>query len=556
MPSDRDSRLATALKQQQAGQVALARAGYEALLAENPDDVDALHLSALVAAELGESPLALERLQQAVGLAPDNAMILANFGLLLSRLGRSDAAVAAMQRSLQLAPGQPETAYNLGNVLRSLNRNADAAQAFQTAIELRPAYTRAMLNLAHALEEEGRFEDAESWLRRSLAIDPAYVNALNNLGNLLRQTGRPYEAIEQLQQALTKSPDFPRAWNNLGSALRETGRANEAVTAYRRALSLKDDYPEARMNLGMALLACGDYAEGWREFEYRWQAAKELKGYVRDFPQPRWRGEPLTGRTILLHAEQGLGDALQFFRYVPLVRDLGARVVVECQPELKRLFARCEGLGAVVGRGEPLPTFDLHCPFMSLPLSMGTTLDTVPATMPYLIADPAEAHRWAQWLGPRRKPRIGLVWAGNPRAHDPGSNLIDRRRSLRLAQLEPLLALQDAFEFVSLQKESRDTLPAYIRNPSAQLGDFADTAALVSQLDRVIAVDTSVAHLAGALGKPVWLLSRFDACWRWLENRSDSPWYPTLRLFRQSTYGDWSEPINAISRELAASRRA
>lgn len=553
MPADnRPARLAEALRQQQAGHDAQAFATYEALLVENPDDADALHLSALIAAGRGDDALAEERLRQAVGLAPDDPVVLANFGLLLSRLKQADAAVAALRRSLQLAPNQPEAAYNLGNVLRGLGRNAEAAQAFVRAIELRPAYARAMLNLAHLHEDEGRFNEAESWLRRALVADPTYLNALNNLGNLLRQTGRPYDAIAVLERALAQDPGFSRAWNNLGSALRETGRAAQAVAAYQRALERKTDYPEARMNLGMALLAQGNYTEGWHEFEYRWQAARELKGYVRDFAQPRWRGESLSGRTILLHAEQGLGDALQFFRYVPLVRDLGARVVVECQPELKRLFARTPGLAAVVGRGEALPPFDLHCPFMSLPLACGTTLATVPANVPYVVADPAEQQRWAAWLGARRKPRIGLVWAGNPRLHDPGSNLIDRRRSLRLAQLEPVLAHHPDFEFVSLQKETRDPLPPYLRDPSAQFGDFADTAALVAQLDLIIAVDTSVAHLAGALGRPVWLLSRFDACWRWLEDRQDSPWYPQMRLFRQQTYGDWNGVIAAVAAQLAA----
>ena len=316
----------------------------------------------------------------------------------------------------------------------------------------------------------------------------------------------------------------------------------------REALRLRPDYPEAHNNLGCALLLAGLFEDGWKEYEW-WRKVQPYSSSVRDFPAPLWRGEAIGDRTILLHAEQGLGDTLQFCRYAPLMV-CGAGIILEVQPSLVRLLSRLPGVMQVVAWGDGLPPFDLHCPLMSLPLAFGTTLDTIPAGTPYLSADPALAANWQERLVGLDGLRIGLVWAGGQRLNFPVLVAVDRRRSIALKALAPLGEVSGV-SFVSLQKDAPAAQAAdpphglMLHDFTADLHDFEDTAALIVNLDLVISVDTSVAHLAGALGKPVWLLNRFDTDWRWLLNRDDSPWYPTLRQFRQPRPGDWNGAVCA-----------
>jgi hypothetical protein len=331
------------------------------------------------------------------------------------------------------------------------------------------------------------------------------------------------------------------------------GRSAEADASFREALRLQPDQADAHANRGMALLLAGQFEEGWREFEWRWKTAF-MATRARNFAAPLWNGEAIGDRVLLLHAEQGLGDTLQFCRYAPLITG-GARVVLEVQASLVRLLSRLPGVAQIVARGESLPPFDLHCPLLSLPRAFGTTLETIPAATPYLAADPAEATLWRKRLASLPGLRVGLVWAGGPRTPVPKLIAIDMRRSLTLKTLAPLAEVSGV-SFVSLQKSSP---AAQAANPppgmaladfSVELHDFAATAALIEALDLVISVDTSVVHLAGALGKPVWLLNRFDNCWRWMLKREDSPWYPTLRQFRQPSAGDWSSVISAVKDAL------
>jgi hypothetical protein len=330
------------------------------------------------------------------------------------------------------------------------------------------------------------------------------------------------------------------------------GRLDEARASFDRAVGIRPDFAQARWNRAQAMLLAGDFAQGWREHEWRLKAHPELQ---RAFAQPLWLGEvPLDGKTILLHAEQGLGDTLQFCRYAPLVAARGGRVVLEVQKPLVDLMRDLPGVAAVVARGEPLPDFDLHCPLLSLPLAFGTRLDTIPAQMPYLGAPAERAAGWEARL--TKRPRIGLVWSGN------AGHKRDRARSIPLYALMPVFDL-DAATFVSLQKEARAADAAVLKQTAklidvgAELETFADTAALIRQLDLVIAVDTSVAHLAGALGKPLWLLLPAAPDWRWLAGREDSPWYPTARLFRQTVTRAWGPVVarvRAALEEMIASR--
>lgn len=523
------------------------------LVAAQPELFEAWHLAGLCAAQAGDMARAEEAFRRAANLNPREPTLFFNLGNAVSRQGRHAESAVYLRNALALQPEAAEVWFNLGNALRALRDWQPAAEAFERAAQLRPGYVKARINLAEVQREMGRIDMAEESLRTAVAEAPDNVTALNNLGNLLREIGRPDESAAVLRRAIEVDPGFFRAWNNLGSALRDTGDLAAALAAYDRALELKPDHAEARLNRSMAMLAAGDYENGWAEYEWRWRGARENPGAWPNFKQPQWHGEPPDGRSILLHAEQGFGDALQFVRYAPLVAARGARVILECPGELARLFARLPGVAQVVPKGAVLPAFDLHCPLMSLPLACGTTLATVPNAMPYLVADPAKVQGWRERLGGQAGMRVGIVWAGNPRRHDPVAHLVDRRRSIHLRQLEALLAVPGV-RFFSLQKGEAEAqiaeVGANLTSLAADLHDFDDTAAVMAALDLVITVDTSVAHLAGGLARPVWVLSRFDACWRWGQAGEATPWYPTMRILRQKRYGDWSDVLAGLAGEL------
>jgi hypothetical protein len=424
-------------------------------------------------------------------------------------------------------------------------RHGEAVAGYSRALALRPDYPEAHNNLGVALRGQGRPDEAVAHFRRALALRPGYPEAYNNLGIALAQQGQLDEAVVQFGHALASKPDYPEAHANLGGALVDQGRPDEAVAHFRRALALRPNYPEAHSNLATALLAQGDLAAGWEEYEWRWKTPHMIEA-ARDFAQPRWRGEAAEGRTLLIHAEQGFGDTVQFCRYAPLAANCGLRVIVEVQEPLVRLLRCLPGVDLVVGRGEALPPFDLHCPMLSLPSALATTPPSIPSAASYLHADPAQVAAWRTRLAAmgRRGLRVGLAWAGNPALPT------DRRRSLTPDRLAPLFELS-GLQFFSLQKDGPAAPEAFpLTDLMGEVEDFADTAALVANLDRVVSVDTAVAHLAAALGKPVWLLNRFDSCWRWQAGRRDSPWYPTMRLYRQPCPGNWASVLAEVARDL------
>jgi tetratricopeptide (TPR) repeat protein len=538
------------------GRLDEAVACYRRALALKPDYPEAHNNLGTTLREQGRLEESITCYRGALALKPDYAEAHFNLGMSFAKQARLDEAARCYGRALELRPDFAEAHDALGNVRRDQERLDEAVTCYRTALALRPNSPEIHNNLGSTLKEQGRLDEAVVFCRRAIELKPDFPEAYSNLGSARAEQGALDDAVGCYRRALALKPDFPEACNNLGTALREQGRLDEAIACYRRAIDLRPNYPDAHFSLGMALLARGDMAAGWAEYEWRWQTPQMLKGR-RPVVQPQWCGEAAAGRTLLIHAEQGFGDTLQFCRYGPLARERGLRVIMEVEPPLVRLLRGLPGVDLVVGRGEPVPPFDLHCPLLSMPLALGTTMTTIPNGDAYLHADAAQAAVFRTRLAAiaSQGARIGLVWAGSTRLHSPALAAVDRRRSLAPDRLAPLIALS-GFHFVSLQKGG-PAAPANfpMTDFMGEMGDFADTAALIANLDLVISVDTAVAHLAAALGKPVWLLERFDSCWRWLNGRRDSPWYPTVRLYRQPRPGDWDSVLTDVTRDLAGNWR-
>ena len=471
-------------------------------------------------------------------------------GNLLRETGRGEEAIIAFRAALALLPGSAEIALNLGHLLEQAGRLEESLVYYRQAVAANPDRPEAHHNLGNALFKTHRLAESVDSFRRALALRPDFAPAWLNLGNALRLQNELEPAIEAYRRAFELHPERADALVNLANAYRAQNRLDEALAASQRALELAPQMPQAHLNTAMVHLVAGDLTAGWPHAEYR--HALKLGGAGREFAQPQWRGEmPLAGRTILLHAEQGFGDTLQFVRYAGKVIALGAVVYVEVQPALQALLAASlpEAAG-VLAHGEPLPPFELHCPLPSLPLAFQTNLASIPSTVPYVRVPAARRERWRGYAGGGKKLRVGLAWAGNP------THPNDFNRSLSLADWRGLFTDLPAAQFFSLKKElstaDADVLSAApeVTDPGPLLEDFADTAALLEQLDLVIAVDTSVAHLAGALGRPVWILLPFSPDWRWLLGREDSPWYPSARLFRQPHTGDWAAVLAQVRSAL------
>jgi tetratricopeptide (TPR) repeat protein len=483
------------------------------------------------------SPLAQRAMAEAIGL---------------HQAGRLAEAVRAYQRSLNAAPAQPDALQNMGSAFNDLGRPAEALPCFDRALALRPLYPIAHLNRGNALWALGRAAEAIAAYTLALSQKPDFAGALDARGLLLAEEGRFTAALRDADAATSLAPGDAQAQNTRGNILRALGRLDDAIACYRRAVALQPRYADGHFNLAQALLAAGRLAEAWGEYEWRWQTP-QMAASRRPFTAPLWMGEAGLGQRLLVHAEQGLGDVLQFCRYVPLLAARGFSVIFEVPRPLARLCASLPGIAELVIQGDALPAFDLHIPLMSLPGRFATTLETIPGAVPYLGADPSAAALWRRRLeGLGSGLRVGLAWAGNPSLALPSRAAMDRRRSLDPARLSPLWSVP-GLHLVSLQKGG-PALPADLPvfDAMGEIGDFADTAALVSGLDLVITVDSAVAHLAGALGRPVWLLDRSDPCWRWLLGRRDSPWYPSLTLYRQPEPGDWDSVLAAVMRDLRA----
>jgi tetratricopeptide (TPR) repeat protein len=531
---------------QDQGRADEAIAAYRQVLRLDPKSEEAHFNLAKIFLDQNKLNEARPHFEQALVLKPDSAETHTNMGMLLVREGKPEEARVSYQRALSLNPDFFEALNNLGNLFCTGGRLDEARACYERAIALQPNLAEAHNNLGVVFRDLGSFDEAQACYARALTLKPDYADAHNNLGIVFRDQGKLDESAACHERALALKPDNSEAYNNLGNTRRSQRRLEESLRSYEQALVLNPDNIEPKWNRSLVELLAGDFAAGWLDYEIR---TRRKKNATRIFPQPIWRGESLNGARILLHAEQGLGDTLQFLRYVPLVKAAGGTVILDVPKSLLRLAEELPGIATFVVTGDPVPPFEWHCPLMSLPLAFGTSIDSIPALVPYLRV-PADAQKNAERLDwPTKGLRVGLVWSGNPLFPE------DWIRSIPLRGFAPMLGLEGV-HFFSLQMgpaaSQLDEVDARMIDLRAAIGDMADTAALIAKLDVVITVDTAVAHLAGALEKTTWTLLPFAPDWRWLMEREDSPWYPTMRLFRQPRFGDWPSVLERVRGELAA----
>ena len=573
--------LKTAFAHHQAGRTAEAEGLYRQILAHDPQQPETLHLLGVLcmqsdrgteaielltravalrpkqaefANHLGAAYGSLERhdeaiavLRRAVRIAPRDAGVHYNLGTALRNAGRFDEAVASFRHSLAANPNAAEAHYNLGNTLRELKKFDEAEAAYRDALGVRPEYMKALVNLGNVLRDQKRYDESIETLRSAVALDANHASAHLNLGTVLRDAGQFAEAVESLRRAVSLAPHQAEAHNNLGTALQALARFDEAGDCYAEALRLDPDLAEAHFSRATWRIRQGDLLGGFEEYEWRWKCSTF---HERGFEQTRWDGSPLAGRTLLLYAEQGLGDTLHFVRYAANARARGGRVIVECQKPLVKLLAACPAVEQVIALGSPLPHFDVHAPLLSLPailkLSEAQLWDG-----PYLAADPRLVATWRDRLVQNAGFRIGICWHGNPQ------NMFNAQRSFPLTTFEPI-ARVSGVRLISLQRDARDDELASagfeVLEAGPQIDDqaeaFCNTAAMVKNLDLVITTDTSIAHLAGGLGVPVWLALSAHVDWRWMLDREDTPWYPLARLFRQSELGRWDDVFARMTTAL------
>jgi Flp pilus assembly protein TadD len=479
--------------------------------------------------------------------SPRNAEALHLLGLLCGQTGRMATSVDLIRRAVEARPGNPEAWCNLGTSLRRAGKAEEAIRAFRRAVQLQPDYAAAWFKLGTALAAPGAAlaererDEAISALRKATGLKPGHAEAWCNLGAVLRDQGDIDGAMSAIENAVRLKPDDAAAHLNLGTVFNEQAKFDEAIQSYRRAFDLGGNSPELHTNLGIALLRAGDFERGWAEYEWRLQ----LKNSVQpgDISQPLWDGCDLDGKRILILAEQGFGDSLQFLRYLPKVLQKGGRVILQTPPELVRLCQQSWDLERVVTPEEPAGSFDVYCRLLSLPRLFQTSVTAIPAEVPYLKPSAAAMELWHRRVAEHGgRLRVGLCWA---------SELIRRGRSIPGDRLQPLADSGDIVWFSLIKGRAADAAnPPGMNLVEEEKRDFADTAALIANLDLVISVDTAVAHLAGALGKPVWVMLPRVADWRWLVGRDDSPWYPSMRLFRQQIPGEWRPVVEEVAASL------
>ena len=579
MPASSNPALLTrAIDLHQQGQLGQAEALYHAILQIEPRNADALHLLGVLAAQSGAHQLAADRIAQAIAIHPNDVAFYMNRSLALQALGQWEQVVDCLDHAIGVQPDHASAHYTRGVALQELGRPADAIASYDHALRLQPQYAQAWANRGIALQALGSLQaavdsydqaigihplSAQAYNNRgvalkdlkrtamavtsfemAIAIHPGFYEAHNNQGNALRELHQTQAAIASYSAAIRLKPDFAQAYSNRGIAYKELQQLDAALTNYDQAIALEPDYADAYWNKGIALLLDGDFARGWPLYEWRHKALESTHPQ-RQFDQPLWLGQgSLQGKTLLLHSEQGLGDTLQFIRYAPLLAAQGARVVVELPRALMVLLADMQGVSQFIEQGQALPAYDYHCPLLSLPLAFGTTLDNIPAPAAYVRSLPSKRAQWAATLGAKAGLRIGIAWSGST------GHKNDHNRSITLAEL--LQHLPTGPQYISLQKELREVDQATLRaNPQLRhfgpdLADFTDTAALCDLMDLVISVDTSVAHLSAALGQTTWVLLPYSPDWRWLLERSDSPWYPSARLYRQDRSMRWAGVLQRL----------
>lgn len=566
-----------------AGQLDRAEQFFRQALQAQPSNFEILHLLANTCQDQGKLPESVQYFREAIRVAPQRVEGHNGLGISLTMMGRLQEALGSFQQALALNPNSAEAHNNMGTVFQRFGNHAQAAASFGEAVRLRPHFAEGYNNLGVALLNAGELEKALANFRKAIELKPDHIEGHKNAGIALRDLGRldeavasfeaalrlkpdyadglislglaqmqqgnVEEAIASYQRALEIKPDFAEGHNNLGIMYLEQGRIADALAQYRKTIRLKPDYPDGHWNHALMLLLLGDFRHGWLEYEWR----RKLKNVGAAIRQPLWTGTPLEGRTILIFTEQGAGDTFQFVRYAPLVKERGGRVLFACRESMLPILSRCSGIDQFMAHGTPPPPFHFFAPLMSLPGIFESTLHTIPSSVPYVFADLVRVESWREELQGIIGFRIGIAWQGDPKY--PG----DRRRSIPLANFEAVAHVKGV-SLISLQKgpgveqvpnlADRFQVIDLSNKLDTSGGAFMDTAALMNNLDLVITSDTSIAHLAGALGVPVWVVLGKVPDWRFLLERDDSPWYPTMRLFRQEQLGDWRSVFDQVAAEL------
>jgi tetratricopeptide (TPR) repeat protein len=594
LKSELNKLLHQGLSHHQNGQILEAASIYEAILKREPQHFDALHMLGVIAIQSNHLELAIDFLNQAIKNNPKSDSAYYNLGICFQNLQQNEAAIAAYQQSVELNPKNYQAYANLGVAQQAMSQYKNAADSYTKSIALNPHNANAYSNRSCVLTKLNHYQDAITDSHMALSIDPLSSEAHYNLGNALYKSAQYLDAIKSYKKAIELNPQYAQAYSNLGLTYFQIGDFKTAKAKYEHALSLTPNSPEIFNNLGLladaernfemaigyfdqaisiqtsyadaywnkshTLLLLGQYSQAWALYEWRWKCDRYLLA-KRNFSQPLWQGnETLENKTILLYAEQGLGDTIQFCRYAKLVHTLGAKVILEVPKPLLKLLKDFESVDALIELGQPLPHFDYQCPLMSLPFAFKTDLATIPSYTNYLSADKYKYAYWKNKLKHAAGLKVGVVWNGGFRPNQPEVWGVNERRNIPLdifsASLNRLRVT-----FINLQKgepaesEIREQAQVFwprgnFINHADELKDFSDTAALIANLDLVISVDTSTAHLAAALGIPTWILNRYDTCWRWLLERNDSPWYPSVRLYRQTQPKNWQEPLERLATDL------
>jgi tetratricopeptide (TPR) repeat protein len=570
----------SAIQFHQAGRMADAEAGYRRILQRVPGHPDALHLLGVLAGQVGRPDVAIDLIRQAIANNPTTADYHCNLGEIYRRAGRIDDAIASQRRAIQLRPNYvnafsnlgtalrdakkpteaiaafrraielgghfPEMFANLGNALRDCGFLDGAIAAYEQAISLNANYGEAHNNLAVALRDKKRLQEAEASMRRAIELEPNNAESRYNLGGILLEMGKIDAARHALESAIGLNPNHANAHNNLGSCWMRSQEPAKALPIFDRAVQINPSLADARFNRGLAYLMLGDFRRGLPDYEWRAHVKPQFMFMRQGASRPRWDGGALNGRTIFVHAEQGFGDTIQFSRFVPAVAQRGGKVILGAQPHVERLLRQIPGVERMVTTIIPDLKYDVHCPLLSLPLVLGVELAAI-SPSPYLKPDKEIVERWISRMSEIEGKKVGLVWAGS------AANENDAVRTIALKQFAPL-GKSEHVRFFSLQKgdASKEAPPEGLEliDWTEELTDFSETAGLIANLDLVITVDSAVAHLAGAMGKPVWILIPTSPDWRWMTGRDDSPWYGSARLFRQKTRGDWLEEIERMGAEL------
>jgi tetratricopeptide (TPR) repeat protein len=518
------------------------------ILRKQPKNSDVLQFLGILCYRMHDYDAAISHLKKALSINPSNAETHYNIGRAYEAREQLDEAIQSYKSALRMKAYFVDAHINLGNLLQKKGQLDDAIFNYQRAIELDPNHAGGYYNLGIMFQEKNRLDKAIPAFQNAIRINPQYADAYHDLGYVFHMNRQFNEAVECYHKAIQVNRGMFDAYNNLGRVYQELCQVDEAISSYRKALDISPEFAEAHCNLALALLLTGDYVHGWKEYEWRWKL-KDASRY--DFPQQVWDGSNIPGKKVFLYAEQGFGDTIQFIRFVSLIAEQGATVIIECHKELKSLIQQVKGVHSVITREDPLPEFDVLYPLLSLPLVFDITPERIPAKIPYVVPDTIIMQKWKDRIQPdTARFKIGLVWSSNPI-----NTKIYYKKSFSLYTFYPLAKFNDV-SFYSLQKGEA---AAEAKNPpdgmrlvdyTEEIHDFSDTAALIENLDLVISVDTAVAHLAGALGKPVWTLLPDSPDWRWMLNRNDSPWYPTMRLFRQPSPGDWGSVMDNVEKEL------